>query len=73
MDFFRQIEENRKSEFAKLNEETGFLKSLNLLSSEKSVSETTIDDFAEVLQKIGLSDEDNAYLVGLLTPPHSSQ
>jgi hypothetical protein len=73
MEFYRQIDENRKSEFAKLNKQAGLLKSLNLLSSEKSISETTIDDFAEVLQKIGLSEEDNAYLVGLIVPPASSQ
>jgi hypothetical protein len=73
MDFYRKIEENRKSEFAKLNKQAGLLKSLGLLSSEKSISETTIEDFAEVLRNIGLSEEDNAYLVGLLTPPASSQ
>lgn len=73
MDFYRQIEENRKSEFAKLNEQAGLLKSLGLLSSERSISETTIDDFAKVLRNIGLSEEDIAYLVGLLTPPASSQ
>jgi hypothetical protein len=73
MDFFRQIEENRKSEFAKINQQKGLLKSLNLLSSEKSISETTIEDFAEVLRNIGLSEQDITYLVGLLTPPASSQ
>lgn len=73
MDFYRQIDENRKSEFAKLNKQTGLLKSLGLLSSEKSVSETTIEDFREVLRNIGLSEEDIAYLVGLITPPASSQ
>lgn len=73
MDFYRQIEENRKSEFAKLNDQASLLKSLGLLSSEKSISETTIDDFAEVLRKIGLSEEDIAYLVGLIVPPASSQ
>jgi hypothetical protein len=73
MDFYRQIEENRKSEFAKLNKQAGLLKSLGLLSSEKSVSETTIEDFREVLRRIGLSEEDIAYLVGLIVPPASSQ
>ena len=73
IEFYRKIEENRKSEFAKLNKQAGLLKSLGLLSSEKSISETTIEDFAEVLRNIGLSEEDNAYLVGLLTPPASSQ
>lgn len=73
MDFYRQIEENRKSEFAKLNEQAGLLKSLGLLSSERSISETRIEDFCEVLRNIGLSEEDIAYLVGLLTPPASSQ
>ena len=73
MDFYRQIEENRKSEFAKLNKQDGLLQSYSLLSSDKSIFETTIDDFAEVLQKIGLSEEAITYLVGLLTPPPSSQ
>ena len=73
MDFFCQIKENRKSEFAKLNKQTELLKSLGLLLSEKSVSETTIEDFCEVLRNIGLSEEDIAYLVGLIVPPASSQ
>lgn len=68
MDFFHQIEENRKSEFAKLNQQKGLLQKYRLLSSERSISETDIGDFAEVLRNIGLSEEDNAYLVGLLTP-----
>jgi hypothetical protein len=72
MDFYCQIEENRKSEFAKLNRQAGLLKSLGLLSSEKSISETMIDDFVEVLRNIGLSEEDNDYLVGLIVPPSSS-
>jgi hypothetical protein len=41
------------------------------LSSENSISETTLEDFSEVLRNIGLSPEDNAYLVGLLTPASS--
>ncbi len=73
MDFFRQIEENRKSEFANLNEETGLLQKHGLLSSEKAISQTTIDDFAEVLRNIGLPEGDIAYLVGLIVPPASSQ
>lgn len=73
MDFYRQIDKNRKSEFAKLNRQAGLLKSLGLLSSEKSISEMTIDDFAEVLRNIGLSEEDITYLVGLIVPPASSQ
>ena len=73
MDFYRQIDENRKSEFAKLNNQAGLLKSLGLLSDEKSISETTLDDFAEVLRNVGLSKEDIAYLVGLIVPPASSQ
>ena len=73
MDFYRQIDENRKSEFAKLNKQTGLLQSYGLLSSENSVSETSIEDFCEVLGNVGLSDTDIAYLVGLLTPPASSQ
>jgi len=73
MDFYRQIDENRKSEFAKLNKQAGLLKSLCLLTDEKSISETTLDDFREVLRNVGLSDEDIAYLVGLIVPPASSQ
>ena len=73
MDFYCEIDENRKSEFAKLNKQTGLLKSLKLLSSDNSVSETTIDDFVEVLRNIGLSEEDITYLVGLIVPPPSSQ
>ena len=73
MDFYRQIEENRKSEFAKLNKQAWLLQSYGLLSSNRSVSETTIDDFVEVLRNIGLSEEDIAYLVSLLTPPPSSK
>ena len=64
---------DRKDVFRILNEQKGLLQSYSLLSSEKSISETTIKDFAEVLRNIGLSEEDNAYLVGLLTPPASSQ
>ena len=63
----------RKSAFRALYQQTGLLKSLGLLSSEKSVSETTIEDFCEVLGNVGLSDEDIAYLVGLIVPPPSSQ
>ena len=73
MDFYRQIDENRKSEFAKLNKQAGLLKSLGLLTDKKSISETTLDDFREVLGNIGLSEEDIAYLVGLIVPPASSQ
>jgi len=75
IEFYRQCQKGlrRETEFFKINNEIGLLKSLNLLSSEKSISETTIENFAEVLRNIGLSEEDNAYLVGLLTPPASSQ
>jgi hypothetical protein len=64
---------DRKDIFLKIYQPTGILKSLGLLSLDKSVSKTTIEDFAEVLRNIGLSDEDIAYLIGLLTPPPSSQ
>jgi hypothetical protein len=64
---------DRKSAFRALYQQTGLLKSLGLLSSENSISQTTIEDFAEVLGNIGLSEEDNAYLVGLIVPPASSQ
>jgi hypothetical protein len=67
------IVDDRKLAFGELYEQKGLLQSYFLLSSDKSISETTIDDFAEVLRNIGLSDEDNAYLVGLLTPPAFSQ
>lgn len=75
IEFYRQCQKGlrRETEFFKINNEIGLLKSLNLLSSDRSIYETTLDDFREVLQKIGLSEEDNAYLVGLLTPPPSSQ
>jgi hypothetical protein len=59
---------DRKSAFRALYQQKGLLKSINLLSSEKSIYETTIEDFREVLRNIGLSEKDNAYLVGLLTP-----
>ena len=63
----------RKSAFRALYQQKGLLQSYGLLSSENSVSETSIDDFIEVLRKIGLSDEDITYLVGLIVPPASSQ
>jgi hypothetical protein len=64
---------DRKDVFRILNEQKGLLQKYGLLSSDKSVSETTIEDFAEVLRNIGLSEEDIAYLVSLLSPPPSSQ
>jgi hypothetical protein len=64
---------DRKDVFRMLNEQKGLLQKHGLLSSEKAISQTTIEDFQEVLRNIGLSEEDNAYLVGLLTPPASSQ
>jgi hypothetical protein len=69
--FHEPLIKDRKDVFRMLNQQKGLLKKLNLLSSDKSVSETTIEDFREVLGNIGLSEEDNAYLVGLLTPPSS--
>lgn len=68
-----QIVGDRKSAFRELYEQKGVLQRYRLLSSDKSIFETTLDDFTEVLRKIGLSEEDNAYLVGLLTPPASSE
>lgn len=75
IEFYRQCQKGlrRETEFFKINNEIGLLNSLNLLSSEKSISETTINDFREVLRNIGLPEGDIAYLVGLLTPPASSQ
>ena len=64
---------DRKDVFRVLNQQKGLLQRYGLLSSEKSVSETMIEDFSEVLRNIGLSDEDIAYLVGLITPPAFSQ
>jgi hypothetical protein len=63
----------RKPAFRALYEEKSLLQRYGLLSSEKSISETTLDDFREVLGKVGLSKEDIAYLVGLIVPPPSSQ
>ena len=72
--FFREpLIKDRKDVFRVLNQQKGLLQRYGLLSSEKSVSETTIEDFSEVLRKIGLSEEDIAYLVGLIVPPASSQ
>jgi hypothetical protein len=67
------IVDDRKSAFLALYQQNHLLQKHGLLSSEKSIYETEIKDFSEVLRNIGLSDEDNAYLVGLLTPPPSSQ
>ena len=64
---------DRKPDFLKLYEEKCLLQFYGLLSSDMSVYETKIEDFQEVLQNIGLSDEDITYLVGLLIPPASSQ
>lgn len=71
--FTTHLIRDRKDVFRILNQENGLLQKYCILSSDKSVSETTIEDFAEVLRNIGLSPEDIAYLVGLLTPPASSQ
>jgi hypothetical protein len=64
---------DRKSTFRDLYQQKGLLQSYSLLLSDRSIYETTIEDFREVLRNIGLSEEDIAYLVGLLTPPASSQ
>lgn len=64
---------DRKDVFRILNQEKGLLQTYRLLSSDKSICETTMDDFIEVLRNIGLYEEDIAYLVGLLTPSASSQ
>ena len=71
LDFFIEIKEDRKEIFRELNQQKGLLQKYRLLSSDRSIYETEIDDFAEVLQKIELSEEDIAYLVGLLTPRSS--
>jgi hypothetical protein len=67
------IVDDRKSAFLALYQQKGLLQKYRLLSSDRSIYETDIEDFAEVLRNIGLSEEDIAYLVGLLTPPASSQ
>jgi hypothetical protein len=64
---------DRKPAFRGLYEEKGLLQCYELLSSDRSVSETTLDDFRKVLQNIRLSDEDITYLVGLITPSAFSQ
>ena len=73
LDFNEEIKGDRKEIFRDLNQQKGLLQKHGLLSSEKSISETTIEDFVEVLRNIGLSEEDNAYLVGLIVPSPSSQ
>jgi hypothetical protein len=64
---------DRKPSFRALYEQKGLLQSYSLLLSDRSIYETTIEDFREVLRNIGLSEEDNDYLVGLIVPPASSQ
>lgn len=71
--FHPPLIKDRKDVFRVLNKEKGLLQKYGLLSSDKSVSETTIEDFAKVLRNIGLSEEDITYLVGLITLPASSQ
>jgi hypothetical protein len=70
--FSPPLVKDRKDVFRILNQEKGLLQKYGLLSSENSISETTLKDFSEVLRNIGLSPEDNAYLVGIMTPPASS-
>jgi hypothetical protein len=69
--FHPPLIKDRKDVFRVLNKEKGLLQKYGLLSSDKSVSETTIPDFIEVLRRLCLTEEDIAYLVGLLTPPSS--
>jgi hypothetical protein len=71
MEFYCPIGLDRKQAFGELNNRKGLLQSLNLLDNDKPISMTTIHDFAIILSRIGLSEEDIAYLVGLLTPPSS--
>jgi hypothetical protein len=73
MEFYCPIGLDRNRAFGELNQQKGLLQKYGLLSSERSISETDIGDFAEVLRNIGLSEEDIAYLVGLIVPPASSQ
>jgi hypothetical protein len=63
----------RKSTLRALYQQKGLLQSYSLLSSDRSIYETTIEDFIQVLRKVGISDTDIAYLVGLIVPPASSQ
>ena len=71
MEFYCPIGLDRKQAFGELNNRKGLLQSLNLLDNDKPISVTTIHDFAIILSRIGLSEEDIAYLVCLLTPPSS--
>ena len=72
--FFREpLIKDRKDVFRELNQQKGLLQRYGLLSSEKSVSETRIEDFCEVLRRLCLSEEDISYLVGIVTPPPFSQ
>ncbi len=73
MEFYCPIDQDRKVAFGELNDRKGLLKSLNLLDNDNPISMTKIDDFAVILSRIGLSEEDIAYLVGLIVPPPSSQ
>ncbi len=57
---------NRKDTFREVNQTKGLLQSILLLSSNKSVSETNIDDFREVLRNIELANDDINYLVDLI-------
>jgi hypothetical protein len=67
------IVDDRKTAFLALYQQKGLLQSYSLLLSDRSIYETAIPDFIEVLRNIGLPEEDIAYLVGLIVPPASSQ
>jgi hypothetical protein len=71
LDFFLEVKSERKEAFRALNDKKSLLQGLGLLDSDKSISETTIEDFRKILTKIGLCEEDIDFLVGVMTPPSS--
>jgi len=71
LDFFLEVNSERKEAFRTLNDQKSLLQGLGLLDSDKSIAETTIEDFHKILTKIGLCEEDIDFLVGVMTPPSS--
>lgn len=71
MDFLCEIDGDRKEAFRALNDQKSLLQGLGLLDSDKSIAETTIEDFRKILTKIGLCEEEIDFLVGVMTPPSS--
>ena len=71
LDFFLEVNSERKEAFRALNDQKSLLQGLGLLDSDKSIAETTIEDFRKILTKIGLCEEEIDFLVGVMTPPSS--